>query len=447
MIKIKKGLNLPILGEPKQQVSSGPTIRTVALVGEDFVGMKPSMLVKEGDKVLKGQPLFEDKKTPGVLFTSPAAGTVREINRGDKRAFQSMVISVSGDEQVQFKGYQKKDVQNLSDAEVRSLLIESGFWTALRTRPFSKTPAVDAKPHSLFITVMDTRPLAPNPEVVLEGHMDDFNAGVTALSHLAPKVFVVTGQNSKVNVKSIAKVSQETFTGPHPAGNVGTHIHHLDSVSATKFVWHVNYQDVVAIGHLFRTGKMSTRLVVALCGPEAKNPRLVETVRGASISELTNDEVKAGKEVRLISGSVLGGRTAKNTLSYLGPFHHQVTVLEEGHKREFLGWQSPGFNKFSIKRVVLGSLLPGKRFAMDTNTNGSLRSIVPIGAFEAVMPLDILPTQLLRYLMARHTDYAASLGALELDEEDLALCTFVDPCKNEYGPVLREVLDVIEKEG
>ncbi|MBA2405732.1 MAG: Na(+)-translocating NADH-quinone reductase subunit A [Bdellovibrionales bacterium] len=447
MIKIKRGLNLPLAGEPRQLISSGPFIRTVAVVAEDYVGMKPTMLVKEGDHVLKGQPLFEDKKTPGVFFTSPAAGTILNIHRGDQRAFRSVTINITGDEQVQFKNYHKKDPAHFSAAEVRSLLIESGCWTSLRTRPFSKTPAVDAVPHSIFVNVMDTQPLAPNPEVVLDGKIDYFNAGVLVLSKLAPKVFVVTGENSLVNVKAIPGVTQESFSGPHPSGNVGTHIHFLDPVSINKFVWHLDYQDVIAIGHLFRTGNYSARKVVALSGPEAKNPRLVETIRGANITELTNDEFNLGKEVRLISGSVLAGRTASGPVAYLGAFHNQVTILKEGHHREFLGWQSPGINKFSLKRIVLGSLLPGKRFAMDTNSNGSLRSIVPIGSFEAVMPMDILPTNLLRYLMAGHTDYAASLGALELDEEDLALCTFVDPCKNDYGPVLREVLNVIEKEG
>lgn len=447
MIKIRKGLNLPLLGTPKQSLSNGPVIKTVAIVADDFVGMKPTMLVKEGDKVLKGQPLFEDKKTPGVLFTSPAAGVVKEINRGDKRAFRSVVIAVSGTEQVSLKNYLKKDPAQYSDAEARALLIESGFWTTLRTRPFSKTPAVDAKASSIFVTVTDTRPHAPNPELVLENHTEDFNAGVAALSKIAPKVFVVTGENSKVNVRNIPGVTQEAFVGPHPAGNVGTHIHFLDPVSASKFVWHVNYQDVINLGHLFRTGVISTRRVVALGGPVAKNPRLLETIRGASIAELTNNEFDASKDVRVISGSVLGGRIAKGEVAYLGAFHHQISMLAEGHYREFLGWQAPQLNKFSLKKVVLGALLPGKKFAMDTSTNGSLRSIVPIGSFEAVMPMDILPTHLLRYLMARHTDYAASLGALELDEEDLALCTYVDPCKNEYGPVLREVLTVIEKEG
>jgi len=446
MIKTSKGLDIPITGTPTQQISSGRTVRTVAVLGADYHGMKPTMLVQVGDKVSKGQPLFEDKKTPGVLFTSPASGTVREINRGEKRVFQSVVIDLQGGDTASFKNFQKKAIGSYSESEAKALLVESGAWTYLRTRPFSKTPMIDSKPSSIFVNAMDTNPLAANPEVIIAERMDDFKAGVEVMTRLAGKVFVTTAPNSKVDVKSISGVKQETFAGPHPAGNVGTHIHFLDAVSATKTVWHLNYQDAIAIGYLFRNGEILNERVISLAGPEAKNPRLVRTIQGAKLSDLVNDEAKAG-DIRVVSGSVLGGRTAQGPEDYLGHFHSQVTLLKEGHYREFLGWQSPGFNKFSLKRVFMAKLFPGKKFAMDTNTNGSLRSIVPIGSYEKVMPLDILPTPLLRFLLAERTDSAIGLGALELDEEDLALCTFVDPCKNEYGPVLRKTLEIIEKEG
>lgn len=447
MIKTSKGLNIPISGNPVQQISQGRTVRAVALLGDDYNGMKPTMLVQVGDKVKKGQALFEDKKTPGVLFTSPVAGTVREINRGDKRAFQSVVVEVQGTEQVQLQNYKQKSISGLTAEEVRALLIESGFWTFLRTRPFSKTPAIDSKPSSIFVNAMDTNPLAADSELIIRDRMDDFKSGVEALSKLGVKVFVVTNKITSVNITGMANVKHEQFTGPHPAGNVGTHIHFLDAVSANKTVWHVNYQDAIAIGRLFKTGDISNERVISLAGPMAKNPRLIRTIRGASITDLTNDEVKENSGVRFVSGSVLGGRTAQGAVNYLGQFHHQISLIKEGHYREFLGWQSPGLNKFSIKNVFLSKLVPGKKFNFDTNTNGSHRSIVPIGSFEAVMPLDILPTQLLRYLSVIHTDMSINLGALELDEEDLALCTFVDPCKNEYGPLLRATLNQIEKEG
>lgn len=445
MIKISKGLDLPITGAPVQKIFSGPAIKTVAVTGQDYVGMKPTLLVQVGDKVKKGQALFEDKKTPGVIFTAPAQGTVKEINRGEKRAFISVVINVEGDEQISFENYKSKGT-NVSAEEAKCLLVESGLWTALRTRPFSKTPALDSKAAALFINVMDTNPLTASPELIVSGNLADFKAGVAVLSKLAPKTYVVTHRRSCVDVKDL-DVKHEVFAGPHPAGNVGTHIHFLEPVSLNKSVWHIGYQDVIAVGKLFTSGKLDSTRVIAIGGPAARNPRLVTTIKGASIAELTNGETLENSNIRFVSGSVLGGRTAKGENGYLGPFHNQISLLNEGNHREFMGWQSPGLNKFSIKPVFLSKLFPGKKFNLDTNTNGSLRSIVPIGSFEKVMPLDILPTQLLRYLMVKNTDYAASLGALELDEEDLALCTFVDPCKNEYGPVLRENLNIIEKEG
>lgn len=445
MIKISKGLDLPITGAPVQKIFSGPVIKTVAVTGQDYVGMKPTLLVHVGDKVKKGQALFEDKKIPGVVFTAPAAGTVKEINRGERRVFLSVVINVESDEQVTFQNYKAKGV-DVSAEEAKLLLVESGLWTALRTRPFSRTPALDATAAAIFINVMDTNPLTASPELIVSENLADFKAGVAVLSKLAPKTYVVTHRNSCVDLAGL-NVKHEVFAGPHPAGNVGTHIHFLEPVCLNKAVWHAGYQDVIAIGKLFTTGVLSSQRVVAVAGPAARNPRLVTTVKGASIAELTNGEVIENSQVRLISGSVLGGRIASGAVAYLGPFHNQVSILKEGHHREFLGWQSPGLNKFSVKPIFLSRLIPGKKFNLDTNTNGSPRSIVPIGSFEKVMPLDILPTQLLRYLMVHNTDYAASLGALELDEEDLALCTFVDPCKNEYGPVLRENLNIIEKEG
>jgi Na+-transporting NADH:ubiquinone oxidoreductase subunit A len=447
MIKISKGLDLPITGSPVQKIFPGHAVKSAALVADDYRGMKPSMLVQVGDKVKKGQAVFEDKKTPGVLFTSPVAGIVTEINRGDRRAFQSLVVEIQGDDQVQFQNFKSKAIEEYSTDEVRALLNEAGLWNNLRTRPFSKTPALDSSACSLFITAMDTQPLAAHPGVVLAEHLEDFKNGVLALSKLTPKTYVITHKKSAVDVKGMQNVVHEVFDGPHPAGNVGTHIHFLDPVSANKTVWHVNYQDAIAIGRLFKSGEYFNQKVISIGGPLARNPRLVRTIKGANISDLTQGENYDNSVIRYVSGSVLGGRTASGTVAYLGQFHAQITMLKEGHYREFLGWHSPGLNKFSLKNVFLSKFIPGKRFNFDTNTNGSLRSIVPIGSFEAVMPLDILPTQLLRYLMAKNTDYAANLGALELDEEDLALCTFVDPCKNEYGPVLRENLNIIEKEG
>lgn len=446
MIKITKGLTLPITGTPEKKIDDAVHVKSVALVGSDYNGMKPSMLVQEGEVVKKGQKLFEDKKTPGVFFTSPVSGKVLTINRGDRRVFQSMVISHEDQEQMKFENFKSASISSLTDESVRALLIESGMWTSLRRRPFSRTPAIDEKPQALFINAMDTHPLAVNVNDVLNPALDAFKAGVEALSKLAPKTFVTTAPETTLEL-NITNVKHEVFSGPHPAGNVGTHIHYLAPVSANASSWYVNYQDCIAIGKLFLTGELDTTRVISLAGPAARHPRYVKTIIGASLNDLTSGETYDGAEHRVVSGSVFGGRIAKNTEAYLGRFHLQVTLLKEGREREFLGWHRPGLNKFSIKNIFVSKLIPQKIFGFNTSTNGSVRSIVPIGSYEAVMPGDFLPTQLLRFLMAKNTDRAVELGALELDEEDLALCTFVDPCKNEYGPELRATLNLIEKEG
>ncbi|VEI58501.1 Na(+)-translocating NADH-quinone reductase subunit A [Pasteurella multocida] len=446
MITIKKGLDLPIAGKPEQVIRDGNAITEVALLGEEYVGMRPSMKVREGDVVKKGQVLFEDKKNPGVMFTAPASGTVTAINRGAKRVLQSVVIKVEGDDQITFEKYSADQLTQLTSEQVRQNLQTSGLWTALRTRPFSKVPAVDAVPASIFVNAMDTNPLAADPQVVLQANEEDFLNGLTVLSRLHEgKVYLCKAAGATVPTVSLANVEVKEFAGPHPAGLSGTHIHFIDPVSATKFVWYVNYQDVIAMGKLFTTGELNVSRVVALAGPQVKNPALVRTVLGANLSQLTANELKDG-ENRVISGSVLSGAKAFGPVDYLGRYALQVSVILEGREKEFLGWIMPGANKFSISRTVLGHFSK-KLFNFTTALNGGERAMVPIGAYERVMPLDIIPTLLLRDLASGDTDSAQALGCLELDEEDLALCTFVCPGKNEYGAFLRQALDKIEKEG
>ncbi|HDR1798910.1 Na(+)-translocating NADH-quinone reductase subunit A [Pasteurella multocida] len=446
MITIKKGLNLPISGSPEQVIRDGNAITEVALLGEEYVGMRPSMKVREGDVVKKGQVLFEDKKNPGVVFTAPASGTVTAIHRGAKRVLQSVVIKIEGNEQITFEKYTTEQLNQLTSEQVRQNLQTSGLWTALRTRPFSKVPAVDATPVSIFVNAMDTNPLCADPQVIVQQSAQAFEAGLTVLSRLHEgKVYLCKAANASIPSPSIANLDVKEFAGPHPAGLSGTHIHFIDPVSATKFVWYINYQDVIAVGKLFTTGELDVSRVVSLAGPQVKNPRLVRTVLGANLSQLTANEVKDG-ENRVISGSVLSGAKAAGPVDYLGRHALQVSVLEEGREKEFLGWIMPGANKYSLSRTVLGHFSK-KLFNFTTALNGGERAMVPIGAYERVMPLDIIPTLLLRDLAAGDTDSAQALGCLELDEEDLALCTFVCPGKNEYGPLLRQALDKIEKEG
>ncbi|WP_218354742.1 Na(+)-translocating NADH-quinone reductase subunit A [Alteromonas lipotrueiana] len=446
MIKIKKGLDLPIKGAPEQQISKGKAVTRVAVLGEEYVGMRPTMHVQVGDKVKKGQILFEDKKNSGVKFTAPAAGEVVEVNRGAKRVLQSVVVKIEGNESVAFEKIAADQIANASKESLAQTLVDSGMWTAFRTRPFSKAPALGSTPHSIFVTAIDTNPLAADPAVIIKERENDFANGLHALTVLSEtKVFVCKAPGANVATGN-AKVEVAEFGGPHPAGLPGTHIHHLDAVGNSKTVWHLNYQDVMAIGSLLTTGELDNRRVVALCGPVATKPRLVSTLMGADIEELTAGEVEKG-EVRVISGSVLNGITAQGVHGFLGRFHTQISMIKEGREKKFLGWITPGSDKHSVTRAYLGHLNSKQKYDMTTTTNGSDRSMVPIGNYERVMPLDIIPTLLLRDLISGDTEGSQQLGCLELDEEDLALCTYVCPGKYNYGPILRDVLTTIEKEG
>ena len=447
MIKITKGLNLPIAGMPSQQISSKTAVKRVARLGEEYIGMRPSMAVREGDRVQKGQLLFEDKKNPGVRFTAPASGTVSAIHRGERRVLQSVVIDVDGEESVHFPRYELAELAGLTRESVQQQLLESGLWTAFRTRPFSKIPAPGSVPAAIFVTAIDTNPLAADPQPIILAQREAFDAGLTLLTRLTDgKVHVCQAGGGKLGGHPVGQVTFNQFAGPHPAGLAGTHIHFLEPVSLKKQVWHLNYQDVIAVGKVFLEGELYNERIVAFGGPQVKEPRLLKTCLGASLDELLEDEL-LDDENRIISGSVLSGTHARGPHAFLGRFHLQISVVKEGREKELFGWVMPGKDKFSITRTTVGHFLKRKLFNFSTDTNGGERAMVPIGNYERVMPLDILPTMLLRDLLAGDTDSAQALGCLELDEEDLALCTYVCPGKYEYGPALRSVLTQIEQEG
>jgi Na+-transporting NADH:ubiquinone oxidoreductase subunit A len=449
-IVIRRGLTIPIAGAPVQDIKQGPEISRVALLADDYLGMRPSMLVQVGDRVKLGQPVFGDKKNEGVVFTAPCSGRVAEINRAEKRRFVSMVFDVEGDDDISFAP--PRDLSARDAEATRKLLLDSGLWTSFRTRPYNKVPAPGSEPHSVFVTAIDTNPLAAEPELIIEGAKDFFVAGLKLISGLTRgKTFVCTRDNSRIPGREIPGVVFQAFAGPHPAGLPGTHIHFLDPVGPKKTVWFINYQDVIAIGQLALTGKLSVERVVALGGPQVKSPALYRTRLGADLNQFVGSNVIAdatGKVAnRVISGSILSGRKAEPMVGYLGRYHLQVSVLKEGTEREFLGWQKPGGDKFSVTKAYLGSWLSGKLFPLTTSLGGSKRAIVPIGTYERVMPLDTVPTHLLKALITHDTDSAQALGCLEMDEDDLGLCTFVCPGKYDYGTILRENLQLIEKEG
>jgi Na+-transporting NADH:ubiquinone oxidoreductase subunit A len=452
---IRKGLDLPLAGAPVQQVDDGVTVRQVALLGDDTPGLRPAFAVEPGQRVLRGQLLYEDRKHPGVRYTSPAAGTVSAIHRGERRAFRSIVIDI-GEDDGWAEGDVAFDVPPPDDAAaLRRLLLESGLWTAFRTRPFSHVPAADAVAQAIFVTAIDTAPHAPDPQVALAGREAEFGAGLAALATLAgdggAPLLLCVARGSRLAAQAPAGVQVHEFDGPHPAGTPGLHIHRLHPVGHASTVWHIGCQDVAAIGELLASGALGVQRVVSLAGPMVARPRLLRTRLGASVAELTRGELRDG-EVRVVSGSVLDGRAVDPAgdpaTAFLGRWQRQVSALAEGRERELFGWISPQPDKFSVWSVVAGHFAsPSRGLPLTTTTNGGERAMVPIGSYERVMPMDIMATHLLRALIVGDAPQAVELGALELDEEDLALATFVCPGKTEYGPLLRRLLDRVEKEG
>ena len=445
IFNLKKGLNIPVLGIPEQIIQGEKKPKSVAVLGPDYIGLKPKMLVSVGDKVKRGSPLFCHKDYPEILYVSPCKGKVKVINRGDKRVLLSVVIDV---ESLSDKGINiTKTHSNEKSQEqfVKKCLFDSGLWTSFLTRPYSKVPSSDSLPSSIFITAMDTEPLCPDAELIINHDLKAFNEGVKKISLLTKgKVFICTKNNSQLKFNDFDTYE---FAGPHPAGLAGTHMHFLDAPSATKTVWSIGYQDVIAIGKLFLTGFIDVSRIVSIAGPHALKPRLVKTVLGASLDDILEGEYNKAEGCRVISGSILSGFHATNELAYLGKYSRQITIIKEDLEKHFFGWIKPQPNKFSVMPVLLSAFGFFKLFNLTSNLNGGRRAMVPTGVFETLMPQDFLPTQMLRALLVMDTDVAQSLGALELDEEDLALCTFACPAKYEYGSALRDSLQKIEKEG
>ena len=444
--KIKKGLEIPLRGRPDERIDAASDSKSVAVLGSDYVGLKPTMLVREGDVVKEGTPLFEDKKNPGVIVTSPAAGTVSAINRGAKRVLVSVVIDVDGDDAEAFDTPTDGDLSSLDQSQLRDILQQAGLWVAFRTRPYGKVPTIDATANSIFVNAMDTNPLAVDPTVIINEFSSEFATGVNLLSKFDIPVYVCQEQGAKLPELNGNGVQVANFAGKHPAGLSSTHVHYLDPVDGNKSVWTIGYQDVIAIGKLFTTGRIDVSRHIAVAGPLVNSPRVFATRIGANISDLIEGRTTEGKK-RIISGSVLNGHEAVNETDFVGRYDNQVSVIEENDDREFMGWIAPGTSKFSALNVFVSSIFKPKSFNITTSQNGSPRAIVPIGVFESVMPLDILPTPLIKSILVKDTDSAQELGCLELVEEDLALCSFVDPGKHDFGPVLRSTLTQIELEG
>ena len=449
-MRLSKGLDLPITGKPSQVISEGPSIHSVALNGRDFHGLKPRMLVAEGDKVRKGQALFVHKDAPEVYYVAPGAGRVRAVNRGPRRILETIIIDLDhSDDEETFAQYRAEILTDLTREQVQENLYRSGLWTAFRTRPYSKVPHPGSVPNSIFVTAMDSEPLAPDAAVIIQRAPTDFANGLEIINKLLDgNVFVCHYPGANLPGRDISRTQFRDFDGPHPAGLAGTHIHFLDPVHSGKTVWSIGYQDVLAVGRLFVSGHLDMERIISIAGPLALNPRLITTRMGASVQDLTENEIRSGHPCRIITGSVTSGQQAAEQFAFLNRYDRQLTLMEEDRRQEAFGWIIPHRKKYSFINVHLSALFrQGLKFPFGTNLNGSPRAMVPLGSYERVMPMDLLPTQLLRALLVLDTDTAQALGALELDEEDLSLCTFVCHSKYEYGEALRVNLKKIEKEG
>ncbi len=450
--KLRRGLDVPLAGAPEQLIDDTlPAPSQVALMPPDYIGCKPALQCQLGERIQRGQLLFYDKHNEAVRYTAPGGGTISAINRGAKRALLSIVIELAAaerEEKVAFPVVERPRLAELSPTQVRDQLLLCGLWTVFRTRPFSKVPAPDSLPHSIFITAIDTNPLAADPMPLILAKHEDFVDGLRLLRQLisAAPLFLCRAPGAKLPIPEELALRVAEFSGPHPAGLVGTHIHLLDPVRSHKTVWHLNYQDVIAIGQLFTSGELPVERVVSLAGPPLLRPRLVRTRLGANLDELCTGQLQTTEEHRIISGSVLSGHHATGALAFLGRHHLQVSVLSEQRERKLFGWLTAGSNRHSNLGIYL-SHFARQPLPLGTSTHGSERAIVPTGSFERVMPLDFLPTLFLRYLVAGDIETVQRLGALELDEEDLALCSYVCSGKHEYGPILRDVLNQIEREG
>lgn len=446
-IYLKRGLNINLAGEAEKAIDSAFTATCCAVKPGDFKGMSPipKLLVAEGDQVKAGTPLFFDKVRPEIIITSPVSGTIKSIVRGDKRAVEAIIIEKGKEhEYVQFD---VKSPKEYSREELIELLLKSGLWMYIRQRPFDIIAQPQYKPKAIVISAFDTAPLAPDMDFVVHGKGEVFQLGLDALSMLTDGIIHLNVQEGGTLTKVFLNskgVQINRFAGPHPAGNVGIQIHHLDPINKGEKVWYLTPQDVIIIGRFFQKGIYDSTKLIALTGSEVKLPKYYKTFTGACIKAMVENNVKEG-HLRFISGNVLTG-TKISTDGYIGFYDSQITVIPEGDQYEFLGWLMPGFGKFSMSRTFPSFLMPGKKYSLDTNFHGEERAFVMSGQYEKVLPMDIYPVHLLKAIITGNIDKMEQLGIYEVSEEDFALCEFVCTSKIEVQQLIRQGLEMIRKE-
>ena len=444
-IKIRNGFDLNLNGEANKILSESERSNTYALKPTDFFCLKPKLLVNEGDKVKKGTPLFFSKNNPRIHFVSPVAGEILAISRGEKRKILEVVISSenNNNDSVKFK---TTNFKNFSVDEIKDILLRSGSWPFILQRPYGIIAQPEDKPKAIYISTYSTSPLGVDFDFILKNKKNDFQLGLSVLSKLVDNVYLTVDSNFPGFFKNIKDASILNVNGPHPAGNVGVQIHHIDPVNKNDIVWSISPYGLIQIGRLFNNGIYDSSKIISLNGSCVDNPKYFKCNSGFSVKELISSNVNESN-FRVISGNVLTG-TSIGSDGYLGFYDNMITVIPEGNKHSFLGWIMPIFNKLSFQRAfgLFSFLTPNKKFNLDTNTNGELRAFVQSGVFEKVLPMDILPTYLFKSILAGDYDEMEELGIYELVEEDIALCEFVDVSKNELQVLLRKGLNML-KEG
>ncbi|MCF8221527.1 MAG: Na(+)-translocating NADH-quinone reductase subunit A [Bacteroidales bacterium] len=443
-IKIRKGLNIRLKGKPDKILIPEEQPGRYAVKPVDFPGLFPKMCVKPGEEVKAGTCLFWDKKNEDIKFTAPVSGIVRDVVRGERRRILEVVIDAKGDD---YEDFGKSDPEKMDAGDIKKKLLVSGMWPAVRQRPYHVVANPEDTPKSIFISGFDTAPIAADLDYIIElMPEEDYQTGIKVLRKLTEgKVFLNLAANSSSStLKKTPGVEISYFSGPHPAGNVGIQIHHLDPVNKGEVVWYINLQDIVSIGKLFNEGRYAPDKIVALAGSEVEKPRYHRTRTGACIDTITKGNILSDN-VRYISGNVLTGQKIAAD-GFLGYYDSTISVIPEGDYYEFFGWITPGFKKFSFSRTFPTWLMPKKKYRLDTNMHGGERAFVITGEYEKVLPMDVYPMQLLKAILIDDIDKMEQLGIYEVAEEDFALCEYICPSKIEIQSIIRKGLDEMIRE-
>ena len=444
-VRIRRGLNINLLGDADKVYASVKNHNIYAIKPTDFHGLTPKLTVKVGDNVLAGSVVFYDKYNEKIKFCSPVSGTIQDIVRGEKRRILEIIIK--SDSEIIYESYSQKNPKDLSREQIIDYMLEKGVWPFIRQKPYDIIANPTDLPKSIFISAFKSGPLAIDNDFALYGMDELFQKGLDVITKLTNgKTHLnLDGNTNSSKVFSDAKgVEINSFSGPHPAGNVGVQIHHLDPINKGDIIWFLEPQDVIVIARLFCEGKYDVSRIVSLCGSEVLKPRYYRIISGSCVANLISDNVEQDNN-RVICGDVLSGTKIKKD-GYLGFYDTQLTVIKEGNEQEFLGWALPGIDKFSISKSYFSWLFPTRKYNIDTNMRGEERAYVVTGQYEKVLPMDIYPQQLVKAIMIEDIDLMEKLGLYEVGPEDFALCEFVCTSKIEVQSIIRHGLDLLRKE-